>query len=33
MLWPCEAQRSKARKIGAGGLCPTLNDNLKRKLL
>jgi hypothetical protein len=33
MLWPCEAKRNKAREVAAGGLCPPLSDNLKRKML
>ncbi len=33
MLWPCEAERHKAREIGVGELCSPLNDNLKAKLL
>jgi hypothetical protein len=33
MLWRCEAKRSSAREMGAGGLCPPLSDNLKRNML
>ncbi len=40
MLWPCKAERHKAREIGIGesgdagsALCPPVNDNLKAKLL
>jgi hypothetical protein len=32
-LWRCEAKRSNAREIGAGGFCPPLSDNLKAKMM
>jgi hypothetical protein len=32
MLRRCEALLRNARKIGTGGFCPPLSDNLKRKI-
>jgi hypothetical protein len=33
MLWRRETKWSNVREVGVGGLCPTLSDNLKRKML